>query len=75
MYKDNLYRESNNVREMIDGELNRIAITDDTDEIIRMMGYLVININKYAEFSKTRIREKEIRKYTRRYGSKPGLEL
>ena len=52
-----MYNESRNIRDMIDGELNRIAVTDDTDEIIKMMGYLVININKYAEISKSRIRQ------------------
>ena len=52
-----MYNESRNIRDMIDGELNRIAITDDTDEIIKMMGYLVININKYEEIAKSRIRQ------------------
>lgn len=52
-----MYNESRNIRDMIDGELNRIAVTDDTDEIIKMMGYLVININKYAEIAKSRIRK------------------
>ena len=52
-----MYNESHNIRDMIDGELNRIAVTDDTDEIIKMMGYLVININKYAEIAKSRIRQ------------------
>lgn len=27
-----MYNESRNIRDMIDGELNRIAVTDDTDE-------------------------------------------
>ena len=52
-----MYNESRNIRDIIDGELNRIAVTDDTDEIIKMMGYLVININKYAEIAKSRIRQ------------------
>lgn len=56
-----MYDEFCSIREMIDGELNRIAVTDDTDEIIKMMGYLVININKYAEIAKRRIKERNIR--------------
>lgn len=58
-----MYNESRNIRDMIDGELNRIAITDDTDEIIKMMGYLVININKYAEISKSRIRQNALAQF------------
>lgn len=58
-----MYNESRNIRDMIDGELNRIAITDDTDEIIKMMGYLVININKYAEISKSRIRKNALAQF------------
>lgn len=52
-----MYNESRDIRDTIDGELNRIAVTDDIDEIIKMMGYLVININKYAEITKSRIRQ------------------
>lgn len=52
-----MYNESRDIRDMIDGELNIIAVTDDTDEIIKMMGYLVININKYVEITKSRIRQ------------------
>ena len=52
-----MYNESRNIRDMIDGELNRIAVTHNTDEIIKMMGYLVININKYSEIAKSRIRQ------------------
>jgi hypothetical protein len=47
---------------MIDGELNRIAVTDDAEEIIRMMGYLMLNINRYAEIAKLRIGKDNIRK-------------
>lgn len=52
-----MYNESRSIRDMIDGELDRIAVTDDKDEIIQMMGYLVIDINKYAEIAKSRIRK------------------
>ncbi len=58
-----MYNESRNIRDMIDGELNRIAVTDDTDEIIKMMGYLVININKYAEIAKSRIRKNALAQF------------
>ena len=58
-----MYNESNNIRDMIDGELNRIAITDDTDEIIRMMGYLMVNINRYAEIAKAKIRKEALAKF------------
>jgi hypothetical protein len=68
-----MYDESRNIRDMIDGELNRIAITDDTDEIIKMMGYLVININKYAEIAKSRIKERNAR--LGQYGDNKRLDL
>ena len=58
-----MYNESRNIRDMIDGELNRIAVTDDTDEIIKMMGYLVININKYAEIAKAKIRQEALAQF------------
>ena len=51
-----MYDESRSIREMIDGELNRIILTDDKEEIIKMMGYLMLNINRYAEIAKSRIR-------------------
>lgn len=51
-----MYDESRSIREMIDGELNRIVLTDDDEEIIKMMGYLMININRYAEIAKSRIK-------------------
>nr|DAV62649.1 MAG TPA: hypothetical protein [Caudoviricetes sp.] len=62
MYDNNLYKKSDNIRRMIDGELNRIAVTDDAEEIIRMMGYLMLNINRYAEIAKLRIGKDNIRK-------------
>ena len=53
--------EKENLRRMIDGELNRISITDDKEEIIKMLGYLIRNINKYADMSYDRINEQNIR--------------
>lgn len=53
--------EKENLRQMIDGELNRISITDDKEEIIKMLGYLIRNINKYADMSYDRINEQNIR--------------
>lgn len=44
-------------RRIIDGELNRISVTDDPDEIVKMMGYLMRMINKYADYSIIRIRD------------------
>lgn len=58
-----MYNEANNIRDMINGELNRIAITDDTDEIIKMMGYLMVNINKYAEIAKAKIRQETLAQF------------
>lgn len=58
-----MYNEAHNIRDMIDGELNRIAITDDTDEIIKMMGYLMVNINRYAEIAKAKIRQEALAQF------------
>ena len=58
-----MYNEFRDIRDMIDGELNRIAVTHDTDEIIKMIGYLVININKYAEIAKSRIRQDALEQF------------
>lgn len=44
-------------RRIIDRELNRISVTDDLDEIVKMMGYLMRMINKYADYSIIRIRD------------------
>ena len=40
-----LRQEINNTRDMIDGELNRIMVTDDIEEIRRLTYYLFRNIN------------------------------
>lgn len=57
MTNKNIYQKQSNLRYMIDGELNRIAITDDSNEIILMLGYLMGNISEYANISKERIRQ------------------
>lgn len=40
-----LSQEINNTRDMIDGELNRIMVTDDIEEIRGLTYYLFCNIN------------------------------
>ena len=40
-----LGQEINNTRDMIDGELNRIMVTDDIEEIRGLTYYLFCNIN------------------------------
>ena len=43
------YNEACNLRETINGELNRIAVTDDIQEIKQMACYLRINFEKYVQ--------------------------
>ena len=43
------YNDQRNLRDMIDGELNRIAVTDDPHEIGTMLEYLKTNIERYAQ--------------------------
>lgn len=40
-----LRQEINNTRDMIDGELNRIMVTDDIEEIRRLTYCLFLDIN------------------------------
>lgn len=49
------YYDQNSLRDMINGELNRIAVTDDHAEIDKMLGYLQDNINRYAKKHHDRI--------------------
>lgn len=49
------YNEQHNLRDMIDGELNRIAVTDDLKEIDEMVGYLQRSILRYAQMHHNRI--------------------
>lgn len=43
------YNEACNLRETINGELNRIAVTDNIQEINQMARYLQINFEKYVQ--------------------------
>lgn len=54
--KQKAMQEIRNLRDMIDGELNRIAITDDANEIQMMTECLVKDIKKYAEKNTNRIK-------------------
>ena len=55
MANKNIYHNQSNIRDMIEGELNRIAVTDDLNEILLMLGHLMGNISEYANISKERI--------------------
>ena len=43
------YNEAYRLRETINGELNRIAVTDDIQEIKKMAHYLRINFENYVQ--------------------------
>ena len=43
------YDEQRNLRDMIDGELNRIAVTDDLEEIDKMVNCLHGSVLEYAQ--------------------------
>lgn len=43
------YNEACRLRETIDGELNRIAVTDDIQEIKQMACYFRINFENYVQ--------------------------
>lgn len=47
-----------NLRDTIDGELNRIAVTDSPDEIQAMLAYLKSNIEKYAQLNTQKLGER-----------------
>lgn len=49
------YNEQRNLRDMIDGELNRIAVTDDLEEIDKMVNCLQHSILRYAQKHRNRI--------------------
>lgn len=49
------YDEQRNLRDMIDGELNRIAVTDDLEEIDKMVNYLHGSVLRYAQKHRDRI--------------------
>ena len=50
-----LRQEINNTRDMIDGELNRIMVTDDIEEIRGLTYYLFYNINDLIRKNQQRI--------------------
>ncbi|CDC81149.1 unknown [Clostridium sp. CAG:964] len=50
-----LIQEINNTRDMIDGDLNRIMITDDIEEIRRLTYYLFLDINDLIRKNQQRI--------------------
>lgn len=52
-----LRQEINNTRDMIDGELNRIMVTDDIEEIKGLTYYLFCNINDLIRKNRQRIAE------------------
>ncbi len=49
------YYDQRNLRDMIEGELNRIAVTDDHSEINKMLEYLQSNIQRFAQKHHDRI--------------------
>ncbi len=49
------YNEQRNLRDMIDGELNRIAVTDNLEEIDKMVNCLQHSILRYAQKHRDRI--------------------
>lgn len=50
------YKAQRNLRDMIDGELNRIAVTDSEDEIKTMVYGLILNISEYSKMHLSRVR-------------------
>ena len=49
------YKEQRNLRDMIDGELNRIAVTDSEDEIKARVYSLVHSISMYSRIHSLRV--------------------
>lgn len=49
------YNEQRNLRDMIDGDLNRIAVTDDLQEIDKRVKGLENSIKHYAQKHRNRI--------------------
>lgn len=50
-----LRQEINNTRDMIDGALNRIMVTDDIEEIRGLTYYLFLSINDLIRKNQQRI--------------------
>ena len=49
------YNDIHNIRDFIDGELNRIAVTDDIHEIEKMSIFLQNNLKKYIQMNINRV--------------------
>lgn len=49
------YNKQRNLRDMIDGELNRIAVTHDLEEIDKMVNGLHGSVLRYALMHRNRI--------------------
>ena len=49
------YDEQRNLRDMIDGELNHIAVTHDLEEIDDMVNFLHGTVLQYAQLHRDRI--------------------
>jgi hypothetical protein len=43
------YNDIHNIRDFIDGELNRIAVTDDIQEIEKMSIFIQNHLKKYIQ--------------------------
>lgn len=50
------YNNIRNIRDMLDGCLNRIAVTDDPEELERMFESAKHEIEKYAKHNRDRIK-------------------
>lgn len=59
MLPRNYIKTINILRDTIDGELNRIAVTDNPQEIQHMLKYLKKNIEKYADMNTYKINERK----------------
>lgn len=56
--KKEIRKEMDNIRNYINGALNRIAVTQDIKEVDEMINSLVYNINKYMNINVERIKDK-----------------
>ena len=50
------YNNIHNIRDMLNGCLNRIAVTDDPAELERMLESAKHNLEKYAKHNRDRIK-------------------
>jgi len=49
----------NNCRDLLDGNLNRMSVTDDFDELKKMCFYALRRVNEYYELNRKRLLSKE----------------